>query len=63
MSFNHFQFYGNHWEHAADTLERRIRQRQSQESNDLEPEFPEAELDDAIRRAAIIRERIRRFGR
>jgi hypothetical protein len=62
MSFFHFQFYGNHWEQATDDVERRLRPRSSPESEEPEPEFLEAELDDHERRAAIARERARRFG-
>lgn len=60
MSFNHFQLYANPWDNTADVIERRLRLARTNGANEPEPEFPEAELDDAQRRAAIARERMRR---
>jgi hypothetical protein len=62
MSFNHFNLHGNHWETAAEAVARRIRLRSGPASEEAEPEFPEAEISDAERRAAMARERMRRQG-
>jgi hypothetical protein len=62
MSFSHNSLYGNHWEAAAEQLERRIRLRPDVNSEEPAAEFPEAEIGDAERRAAMTRERLRRQG-
>jgi hypothetical protein len=61
MPFSYFQFNGSQWDEAAELLERRLRRNQPGQP-EREPEFPEAEIDDAERRAAMTRERLRRAG-
>ena len=59
MPFSHYNLYDNHqWE----TVARRIRLRPGRPTEEAEPEFPEAEISDAERRAAMARERMRRQG-
>ena len=63
MPFSHYNLYDNHqWETATETVARRIRLRPGRPSEEAEPEFPEAEISDAERRAAMARERMRRQG-
>ena len=61
MPLNRFQF-ANPFESPAATIERQLRSQFLSPEPDPEPEFPEAEIDDALRRAAMIRERLRRQG-
>jgi hypothetical protein len=61
MPFNYFQLNGSQWEEVAEMLERRFRRPQPGQTEPA-PEFPEAEIDDAERRAAMTRERLRRAG-
>ena len=60
MTFSHNSLYGNHWEAAAEQLERRIRFQPTVDRGEPVEEIPEAELDDSRRRAAMARERTRR---
>ncbi|HEY7270716.1 MAG TPA: hypothetical protein VH951_12905 [Dehalococcoidia bacterium] len=62
MPFSRFQLFGNPFDNPAAAVERHIRARMLEEEADLEQEFPEAEIDDRERRAAMTRERMRRLG-
>ena len=62
MPFSNFPLFGNPFDSPASIIERqiRLRLRESQQAEDRD--FPEAEIDEALRRAAIARERLRRLG-
>jgi hypothetical protein len=62
MSFNRFQLFANPFESNASIIERQIRLRRLESGQEPDAEFPEAEIDDAQRRAAMVRERLRRLG-
>jgi hypothetical protein len=61
MPLSQFPLFGNPFENTAAEIERQIRQRRQAQAVE-EPEFPEAEVDDTIRRAAMARERLRRLS-
>ncbi len=61
MPFNGFRLF-NPFASTSTTVERQVRQRWFEEAQASAPEFPEAEIDESLRRAAMIRERLRRFG-
>jgi hypothetical protein len=62
MLYNGFQLF-NPFVSTPATVERHIRLRRLEEHPAPDSEFPEAEIDESLRRAAMIRERLRRFGR
>ena len=62
MPFSNFPLFGNPFDNPAAMVERQIRLRQLESQEDEDREFPEAEIDDSIRRAAMARERLRRLG-
>jgi hypothetical protein len=62
LPFTHLHLYGNHWDEAADIIERTLRQRMPGPDGEPDREFEEAEISDAERRAAMARERMRRLG-
>ena len=62
MPFSRFQLFGNPFDNPAAAVERHIRARILQDQTSEAAEFPEAEIDDTERRAAMTRERMRRLG-
>lgn len=62
MPFSPFPRLMNPFENTAAAIERHLRMRRLREDDEAEPEFPEAEIDDSERRAAMVRERMRRLG-
>ena len=62
MPFDRFQLFGNPFANTGAAIERQIRERWLEEERELEPEFPEAEIDTTQRRAAMTRERLRRLA-
>jgi hypothetical protein len=60
MTLDNFHFYGKHWEAEVNRVEMEIRLRQK-ESHDADEELQEAEIEESERRAAMTRERLRRW--
>ena len=62
MPFSRFPLFGDPFENAAAAVQQQLRLRRLQGQDATEPEFPEPEIDDFERRAAMTRERLRRLG-
>jgi hypothetical protein len=62
VPFTNFPLFANPFDNPAAIVERHLRLRQLESQEQDERDFPEAELDDSIRRAAMARERLRRLG-